>query len=295
MKKLQIFSKGVIIGSLEAIEKEPEKIIVTTAAAVLAPAVIGGLTKFKIATNVLNKIPTSIKKKGAKAVQFALGSLYLTSTGLEVAKQPTLEEKGEVIGNILTSEVAPFIVGTKIGVRGLLKNEIQSELQNEVNKLPQSKREAFKDYIKQAEILGKFEPKSKNIKLDNIGSIKDKKAQQEIRKYLKSNKDEIVVGGSVAQTGQVNVKRQLGDMDLYLEGKLNPNQAAKQLANQLRNKGVERVSVIRGQITIRGEKAIEFHDINRLLANIEQVIPTWQNSRKYIIKTPERIRIQRIG
>lgn len=295
LKKLQSFSRGAIIGSLKSVEKRPEKIITITAASFIAPEFFAAFRGFTIAKKILNRIPASIKKKGAKAIQTALGGLYLATTGLEILKQPTPEKKGEVVGKLLTTEIAPFIIGTRLGIKGLLKNEVKAELETELNKLSPGKREAFDDYIKQAELLSRFEPQAKNIKLNNIKSIPNKKAQDEIRKFLKTNKDEVVVGGSTAQTGQLDVRRPLGDMDLYLEGRLNPNQAARLLANQLKNKGIGRVSSIRGQVTIDGKKAIEFHDINRLLTNIEQVTPSWQNPRRYIIKTPEGIKIQRVG
>ena len=149
--------------------------------------------------------------------------------------------------------------------------------------------------MNQAELFGKYEPKSSNIKLNNIESIKSKNAQSSIRKYLKSNKDRVVVGGSVAQTGQIKVGRKLGDMDLYVEGGLSPSKAAKNSMKQLKEGGVKRVSQVKGQVTIEGKKAVEFHDISRLNTNIEQVIPSWQSPNKYIIQTPEGIRIQRIG
>lgn len=112
--------------------------------------------------------------------------------------------------------------------------------------------------------------------------------------FLRDSKGNIVVGGSVAQTSQVKVQRKLGDMDLYAETG-NINDIAKKLADSLKKAGVPRVSSIRGQVTVGGKKAIEFHDINRLITNIQQVTPVWKNARSYIIKTPEGIKIQRVG
>ena len=296
--KLKDFSKyqrGLFTSVLEDIEEKPEELVATTAAFFLLPGLTAAGAKLPIVKSVLNKVPNVIKKQGFNAFSKALGTLYLTSAGLRIAGEPSAEERGRKTGKILVSEVAPFIIGTRLGVKGLLKKELRKEIDITLERLPKEKRVAFEEYMKQAEVLGRFEPKTKNIKLDNIESIPNKKAQQEVRNFLRANKDEVIVGGSVAQTGQVNVQRKLGDMDLYLEGRLTPTQAAKQLADKLKKIGISRVSAIRGEVTIEGTKAIEFHKMDRILTNIKQVIPSWQNPRKYLIKTPEGIIIQRIG
>ena len=298
LKKFQGVQKDVIIGFLSGIEEEPEKIILVATLSMLAPTVIAGmggrLAAIKIIKPMLKRVPASVKAKGGKAVSAFLTTAYLGTTGLVVAATPE-GERAKKVGRLLSTEVTPFSVGTRLGVRGYLRTQIKNELKNELKRIPAEKRNAFQDYMKQAEVFGKYEPRVSNIKLNNIESIQDKNAQFIIRKYLISNKDRVVVGGSVAQTGQIKVKRKLGDMDLYVEKGLNPTQAAKNLANQLKRNGIKRVSQIRGQVTINGKKAIEFHDILRLKTNIKEVIPIWQRAEKYIIKTPEGIRIQRIG
>ena len=282
-----------IKGAVKGVEEKPTKALVIGVASYFAPATLARLGGTKYIAGILKFVPNSVKRKGAWAVSKFLTAAYVGSTGLTISREPK-GKRAEKAGKIFSTEVIPFYVGTRLGVRGFLRNEVKKEIKIALDKLPSNKRAAFKDYLKQAELLGKYDSKAANIKLNNIESIKNVKAQNQIRKWLKANKGEVVVGGSVAQTGQINVKRKLGDMDLYLETK-NPNKAAKQLANQLRRAGIRRVSSVRGQITIGGKKAIEFHNIDRLLTNIEQVIPTWQNPRKHIIKTPEGIRIQRLG
>jgi hypothetical protein len=244
---------------------------------------------------VIKKIPKKTKKKVGLVLRRGLEAQYLTASGIKIAREPTKEKRIQRAGKILGTEVIPFIVGSRLGVKGALRDEIKDEIRDAVKKLPPRKRQEFKEYMKQAELLGKYEPKTNNIKLNNIESIKSKKAQEEVRKFLKKNKEEVIVGGSVAQTGQINPGRKLGDMDLYLEGGLTPTQAAKKLEAQLKKAGVKRVSRIRGEVTIEGKKSIEFHDLERLMVNIKQVIPIWANPRKYIIKTPEGIKIQRLG
>jgi len=290
LKKISDFQESFIVGGLKEIEEDPEKIIAITALNTLTPAALSAVSGLRI----LNRVPTSIKKKGGKAVSKFLTGLYLANVGLQIASEPSKKLKAERAGRIVTGEILPFSIGTRLGVKGLLRQELKAELNSELAKLPANKRAAFEDYMKQAEVFGRFEPQARNIKLDNIESIPDPNAQKVIRKFLRDSKGNVVVGGSVAQTGQVRIQRKLGDMDLYLETGT-PNNAAKNLANQLKQAGVPRVSNIRGQVTIGGKKAIEFHDIDRLFANINQVVPSWKSPRSYIIRTPEGIIIQRIG
>lgn len=294
MKFLLRGEREFVLGGLRGVKEEPEKTAIIAVASYFAPATLARLGGAKFIAPILARIPTSVKKKGANAISKFLTTAYLTSAGFSIALTPE-GQRFQKTGRIFSTEVLPFKLGTKFGVQGLLRNQIKKELNIELTKIPKNKRAAFEDYMNQAELFGKFEPKAKNIKLNRIESIPNKKAQDAIRKFLTKNKEEVVVGGSVAQTGQVRVQRKLGDMDLYLEGRLNPNQAAKQLAGQLKKAGVKRVSTIRGQVTIEGKKAAEFHDIERVLTNIKQVIPNWQNPRRYIITTPEGIKIQRIG
>ena len=289
-KQLEV-EREIVIGGLEAIEKDPKKIIAIATLSTLAPEVIAGIGLTPRILTLLNRIPPSVKAKGANVVNSILAAAYLTDAGLRVSAKPKKERAREV-GRIAVSEVAPFEIGTRLGVKGLLKQNLQNELDDALAKLPKKNRAAFQDYLKQAELFGKFEPRANNIKLDNIESIPDKTAQRIIRKFIKDNN--IVIGGTVAQTGQIKVVRKLGDIDAYLEVGT-PIKTAQDLANLLKKGGVPRVSSQRGQITIAGKKAIEFNDIERLLTNIRQVTPSWRNPRAYLTRTPEGIVIQRIS
>lgn len=253
-----------------------------------------GLTKAGLAVPTIKGTPRAKQvfefvSKGAEAS--LLGSFGALSAAqvLEETGSPELAA-GAGLGTLLGFK-APGQFGNKLAIR----NQLKSELKIELNKLSADKRDAFEEYMRQTKVLENFEPSAKNIKLDNIQSIKDKNGQVAIRDWLKGNKDRVVVGGSVAQTSQVELQRVLGDMDLYVQKGLSPSAAANSLANDLKAAGVERVSTIRGQVTIEGAKAIEFHDIDRLLTNIRQVTPDFVNPRSYIIKTPEGILIQRVG
>ena len=302
LKKVAKIQQDILVGGLKEIEEHPEKILVTTFLSAIAPGAIAKLGATPKVVKILKKIPAPIRRKGGKAISKILTGAYLTSAGLRIAKEPTGELRAERVGRILTSEVIPFQVGTRFGVRGLLKQELQTELTRATKGMSKSRQVAFKEYMKQAEAFGKFEPKAKNIKLNNVEAIPNVKSQKVIRKFLKGSKGNVVVGGSVAQTSQIKVGRKLGDMDLYVE-KGDPRNVARQLIKQLKKAGVKRVSSIlkktktgvRAEVRIEGKKTAEFHNIERLLTNIKQVTPSWRNPKAYIINTPEGIRIQRIG
>lgn len=295
-KKLSKISQNVTLGILKEIEEDPEKIIATALLSRVTPSVLQKLGATPTAIKIVKKIPKPIREKGGAVVGKALTGAYLASAGIRVAGQPTAELKAEQAGRILAGEIIPFEIGTRLGVRGLLKEELQKELNRALKGMSKQRKVAFREYMKQAEIFGRYEPTAKNIKLNNIETIPSKKAQSVIRKFLKKSDGKLVVGGSVAQTAQVDPGRKLGDMDLYIDGgKISPTGMAKKLASQLKKQGVQRVSSVGKQVTIKGKKAIEFHDISRLNVNIQQVTPSWRNPSAYIIKTPEGIRIQRVG
>ncbi len=289
IKQVLEFEKG----ALEGVREEPVKTGAVAVTSFFAPGVLARIGGAKVVTKVLSKIPLNIRKKGAAAISKGLTAAYTGSAGIRIVGA---ENKTQQAGRIFSTEIIPFKIGTTAGVKGLLRKEIKNELNLEVKKLPPKKREAFKDYMKQAELFGKFEPKAKNIELNNIENLptgkQGKIAGNVIRKFLKEK--DLVVGGSVAQTGQIKVSRKLGDIDVYAE-KGSPSSLAKELAKRLKKAGVKRVTVLRGEARIGGKKSLEIHDIERVLTNIKQVIPSWQSPRRYIIKTPEGIRIQRIG
>ncbi len=295
LKQISKIQQQVGVGILEGIEKKPEKIILTLALAKLSPSLIARLGGSATAIKILGRIPLGVRAKGSVAISRFLQASYLASVGLRVSKTPA-GLRARKVGSLLIEEVIPFEVGTRLGVRGLLRKELQSEINTAVKTMSPQRQIAFREYMKQAQTFSKFEPKVNNIKLNNIERIPNPKAQKVVRKFLTGSDGKVIVGGSVAQTGQMKVGRKLGDMDLYIDkGGGTITQQAKRLADQLKKQGIKRVSSVKGQVTIEGKKAIEFHDIERLLTNIKQVTPVWVNSRSYIVKTPEGIKIQRIG
>ncbi len=294
LKKISKLQREMVVGGLKEIEEKPENIIAIAALGRVSPGVIKSIGGSKTAVKIIKKIPPKVQKKGAKAIGRFLKGAYLASVGIRVVKEPTPELRAQRLGRILVGEVAPFEIGTKIGVKGLLKQELQNEINKAVKGMSKTRQHAFKDYMEQAQAFGKYEPTAKNIKLNNIESIPDPKAQKTVRNFLKGSKGNVIVGGSVAQTGQIKVTRKLGDVDLYIE-KGSTHKLAKQLVKKLQKGGVKRVSSVKGKVTIAGKKAVEFHDIDMLNQNINAVTPLWSRTKSYIIKTPEGIRIQRIG
>lgn len=293
LKNLAKKERKVLVGGLKELEENPEGIIITAFSGGVAPKVLAKVGASKRVIKVLNKIPENVRKKGASAVSKSLIAGYLGVSGLRVV---TAEKPAEQLGRIAVGEVVPFRAGTKFGVRGLMREELKKEIDTALKGMSKSRQQAFRDYMEQAEVFKKYEPEARNIKLNNIENLpsgdQGKKAQKVIRKFLKDK--DIIVGGSVAQTGQIKVKRKLGDIDGYSD-KESPKVLAKELARRLKKAGVERVSVLRGEARIGGMKSIEFHDVERIKQNIEQVIPVWASWKRYIVKTPEGIRIQRIG
>ncbi len=297
-KKAQQFvglERGFILGAVGGVKEEPEKAAITLAAFAILPPVISSIGGLKIVKKVLDKIPASVKVKGAKAISRTLISLYASSVGLEALREGTPEKAARLIGRKTTTEIVPFVLGSRLGIKGELKIKLRKELNELKSKLPTNKRAAFEDYIRQSELLGKFNPKVKNLELDKVESIPPD-ARKVFRKFIKNN--DIVIGGSAAQTSQVKVQRALGDIDGYVEAGVDPRVMARRLVAELKAAGIPRVSASPKNptvVTIAGKKVMDFNSIDRLLANIGQVTPFYVPTRNYIVRTPEGIRVQRIA
>ena len=248
-----------------------------------ATKAIGGL---KITRGIAPFIPLSIKKNLPKV----LFSTYLASSGLDVARAKK-GKRVEVVGEKIM-EIVPFIVGSNLGVRGLLRGELKSEISKTISKLPSRKRKAFNELIRKSDILGKTKTTVRDLDIARLKRIPNK-AKPSILRFLK--KEDVIVGGSVGQQAQVKVKRSLAesDLDLYLDKGSSENLARK-LVNTLKKEGVKRVSRVKGTVTIAGKKVAEFHDISRLHANIESVIPIWKSPESFIIRNKQGIRVPKI-
>jgi len=81
--------------------------------------------------------------------------------------------------------------GSQIVKNVNVRNKLKAEIDLELKKLSPARRAAFKEYLKQSNVLQRFQPKAKNIKLNNIESIKDPKAHKAIREFLKTNRKKV--------------------------------------------------------------------------------------------------------
>lgn len=290
--------KGFVEGAIKGARDEPIKTGLTFATFIAIPpalrgaAALGKLTKI---TPTLARItPQAIKTLAKVALTKGTLAAYVGATGLEVAQADTARGRGAVIGRKTTTEVIPFFLGSRIGVKGDLKLQLKQEFKKELDKLPADKRAAFEDYIKQSEVLGRFNPTVKNVKFNQVESIPDD-AIPTIRKFFKDQK--ITIGGSAAQTAQLKLDRKAGDIDAYVPEGKDPKALLKQLKSQLDKAGIERVGIGGGGrvLTIKGKKAIDFNNLERLLGNISEVTPFYIPAKNYLVKTPEGIVIQRVG
>jgi len=290
--------KGFLEGAIKGARDEPVKAGLTLAAFIAIPPALRGaaaLGKLTKVTPALSRVtPEGVKSLGKFALTKGLLGAYLVGSGLEVAQADTARGKGAIIGRKTTTEVVPFFLGTRIGVKGDLKLQVKQEFKKELDKLPADKRAAFEDYIKQSEVLGRFNPTVKNVKFDQVESIPNN-AIPTIRKFFKDNN--IAIGGSTAQTAQLKLDRKAGDIDAYVPKGKDPKQLLKQLKSQLDKAGIERVGIggAGRVLTIKGKKAIDFNNLERLLGNIAEVTPFYIPAQNYLVKTPEGILIQRVG
>lgn len=297
-KPLLEVQKGFVEGTIKGLRDEPVKTGLTLATFVAIPPALRGVAALGKSTKItpfLSKItPETVKKLSKFALTKGTLAAYVGATGLEVAQADTPRGKGAVLGRKTTTEVVPFFLGSRIGVKGDLKFQVKQEFKKELDKLPAHKKAAFEDYIKQSELLGKFNPTVKNIKFDQVESIPTN-AIPTIRRFFTDQK--ITIGGSAAQTAQLKLHRKAGDIDAYVPEGKDPKVLLKKLKSQLEKAGVERVGIGGGGrvLTIQGKKAIDFNNLERLLGNIAEVTPFYIPAKNYLVKTPEGITIQRVG
>lgn len=293
IKEFQVESR---VGAIKGVRDKPLTTALTFGVARALPSIFSFLGRTKIIKKGGKFIPEGLKKIGQKIIPKALVGSYIAVSGLEVAKAPS-GEKAELIGRKLTTEVLPFHLGTKSGVRGVLRKEIQTELKKELSKLSKNKRAAFLELMKKADLLKKAQVTLRDVDLKRLKRIPGK-AKPTILKFLKDQ--DIIVGGSLGQQTAVKVKRTLvqSDLDLYTEK--NPVKTARDLVRNLQKRGIKRVSQVRvrgkptGRVTIAGKKVAEFHNVDRLLVNIESVIPRWKLPGTFIVRTKSGIRVPKI-
>ncbi len=288
--KIREFQSEVITGVGIGAREDPTLTVASFGVGRLLPGTLAAVGKTKLVTKLGASTPVILKSVGKKVIPKALIGAYLAESGLEIAGAPS-EARARLAGRKIATEIIPFELGARGGARGLLRRELRDEVTKAISKLPKKKQATFKDLMKKSDLLSKSKTTVREVDLKRLKRIPDS-AKPTIIRFLKKN--DIIVGGSLGQQTAVRVKRTLAQSDLDLYTEKDPINAARNLERELKKKGIKRVSRVKGKVTIGGKKAAEFHNIDRLLANIESVIPGWKNPKSFITRTKGGIRVPKI-
>ena len=289
--------KGMIVGILEDVEEKPIKQIALVGVGRLAGyGIVGaekGLRYFKVGEKAITIT--------GKVAGVGMGGLFAAGTAMELAEAETPREVGEKLG-VIGKDVYLFAAGMKDPMRRLY---LQREIRGLAQKLPVEQRMKFHETFKEAKTLRGIRPKVKTLDLSRLEAVENRpRAQEFLKEYFVSKKD-IIVGGSVSQQPQVELgigrTKRPTDIDLYIKKpfgwaeEVSGKEYAREIATGLRELGLV-ASARGGKVSVAGEKFIEFHPYASFLKlNIEQVTPIWFPARRGLVKTPEGIKILRLG
>lgn len=291
--------RGIITGVLTGIKEKPLKIgALAVASYFVAPAVatIGwGARAIGLA-----KIPALVK--GAKVVgvgvKYGLPALYVTTKGVQIYQAPTPFEKGFVVGEAVSTEIAPIMAGHLFGSKLATRIASKEMISNQMKQLSPKQRAKFKAYMKEiARLQKEGHPPVKRVTLEGMDRI-PKNARNPTLRHLKdvSNKGDLL-GGSIAQRTQTyGIKRSYAQSDLDLYTKASSHQRALDYAKVLKNAGIDRVSVVgtTGRVTIKGVKVAEWHDMSAYAQNIYQAEGWFKPVKTTITKDPTGIRVMKL-
>ncbi len=196
-------------------------------------------------------------------------------------------------------EFGGFIAGAGLGgglVKGVkLKYIAKSDLKAAIAKLPKAKQAEFMKYwneVQKLENQAWYVP-TKNVDFTGMNRLPTK-LHNPTKSYLKSKGD--VLGGSMGMRTMMHGKAKPSlsrwaesDLDIYTKG--NPISRATELADLYRSYGIERVSTVKGKVTISGAKVAEFHSLEMLYGNLRSVTPYYQSLKSNIRTTPEGIKV----
>lgn len=235
----------------------------------------------KPAAKVAKKLPTLIKTVGKPILKYGLPATYGVGAAVRVKAAPTKFEKGKVTGEILYGEVAPALIGSKVGAElytGVeLRRTYKTELQKSLVELPPTQRKQVLEYMKQVEGIPEIvaEPTFKSV--ERLPSA----AREPVLKYIRERG--LVVSGGAAEL------RSTEDVDLHaISGE--PRKYAKEMVKLLQQKGIKRVSIApkTAEVTIAGKKTIEIHKAEKLLKpSIKEVVSPLIPWQSQIVKTPK--------
>ncbi len=176
-----------------------------------------------------------------------------------------------------------------------LKYIAKSDLKAAIAKLPKNKQAEFMKYwneIQKLENQAWYVP-TRNVDFTGMNRLPTR-LHNPTKAYLKSKGD--VLGGSMGMRTMMHGKARPSlsrwaesDLDIYTKG--NPISRANELANLYRSYGIERVSTVKGKVTIAGAKVAEYHSLEMLYGNLRSVTPYYQSLRSNIRTTPEGIKV----
>ena len=250
------------------------------------PLVIGGTValtfeKLKLTGEALT-IPEISKRDIAR--EFFIGAPKRVITEF---KELPPEEK---IALGISVAIAPFLAGGPVR-QFLGKRVTRAKAIEELTPIETAKLERFE--LSVSELKGvRVQPKQLN--LQEVQRLSPKAAKAVDAVILK-NKQNVVVGGSVAQRTQIKGKSRVPeDIDIFTSKE--PKQLLRELETELKKQGVQRVSVVRNkQITIEGKKAIEVKNLALLQQNIAKVQLPFETFSSALVTTPRGVKVLRLG
>jgi len=289
------------VGAINAVLNNPSKIgenILLGAGLTIATGGIGTLVVEGglIGANVVKNIGT--------AINIGAGTLYAGSSALQViSKGGGVYDLAKNTGEIVATDLTPFLTGAKVGSYGVRRFNIARELKSQTEALPEPNKALFKSELIEAKKLQDIEPNVKDLSLAGMERI-PKQAEEIILKFFEGKKNKVIIGGSVAQRTQLYVPEAKvpSDIDVYVKGFFQDffsKRYSQELYNLLQQSGIKRVSqsaTSLNKITIGGEKAVEFLPYNKYLrANLESVVPFYRTAKYGLTKTPKEINVQKLS
>ncbi len=176
-----------------------------------------------------------------------------------------------------------------------LKYIAKSDLKAAIAKLPKAKQVEFMKYwneVQKLEAKAWYVP-TRNVDFTGMNRLPTR-LHNPTKNFIKSKGD--IIGGSQGMRTMMHGKAKPplsrwaeSDVDLFTTG--NPLTRVNELANLYRSYGIERVSTVKGKVTIAGVKVVEYHPLEMLYNNLRSVTPYYKSLRSNIRTTPEGIKV----
>jgi hypothetical protein len=232
--------------------------------------------------------------------KFAAMTVAYPPAGAAYFGLTTFQERKRLLGEISRPEslarlavgagAVGFITGVPLRARARIETSVllKRQLQKDISKLSKYEQDAFWKAMEKTEEVRGVKPPIKLLREIRVERVPSK-AMSEIEKIAKTRKD--IIGGTVAAKMQVyGAEFKPKDIDIYV--KEATGKAAREYAEGLKKMGVERVSVVGDKITVKGKKALEFHEAEAFFfPNIRQVAGIFESG---IRKTEEGLKIMKL-